>query len=263
MPAKSRPVNVHGYTTTVRYARGYRYLDRCGEVLLRLEEVMHPSWAVVEAAPKGGTLRSDLLGMLLTFDSNSLTATQMEYVDRETFIDQSLTALRVVCENLEIVTLVSPAMQVTLQKAYSEDEEADANRDLISAGLAIPQKKLTEMLGGTTTAFDFVAVTDREETAWGATASVRRRIEAKVIRQLPTPKYDSRLLSRVKLLPSRQQDAMAGLHSLRKKMPDLAPVAIQYACEVSCEGELTRNQFDSPAFFADACDWSAMIAKAL
>jgi hypothetical protein len=54
-----------------RYERGWRYLDRCGEVLLILEELLPgetgKTWLVDDATPGGTHLKSPDLDVVLTF----------------------------------------------------------------------------------------------------------------------------------------------------------------------------------------------------
>ena len=63
-----------------RYERGYRYLDRCGEALVILEELL-PSetgtaWMTEEAVPTGARLKCPDLDLIIIFDTARLVVEQ-------------------------------------------------------------------------------------------------------------------------------------------------------------------------------------------
>jgi hypothetical protein len=64
----------------MRYDRGYRYLDRCGEALLILEDVLPTetqlSWMPDELAPSGARLKCPELDIQISFDSYRLQIDQ-------------------------------------------------------------------------------------------------------------------------------------------------------------------------------------------
>ena len=41
------------FRASVRFVQGYRYLDRCGEALIKLENSLHEGWIPTEPTPKG------------------------------------------------------------------------------------------------------------------------------------------------------------------------------------------------------------------
>ncbi|OWK37582.1 hypothetical protein FRUB_06702 [Fimbriiglobus ruber] len=47
---------------------------------------------------------------------------------------------------------------------------------------------------------------------------IKRRVECKTVKQIPSKPFDERLLRRAKMLPSKQQDAIRALHALRQKL---------------------------------------------
>jgi hypothetical protein len=73
---------------SLRFIQGYRYLDRCGEALVKLENVLEKGWLPAESAPKAGALRNDQLGMTSTFNSEGMTVQQTAPVSFELFLDQ-------------------------------------------------------------------------------------------------------------------------------------------------------------------------------
>ena len=63
-----------------RYGRGYKYLDRCGEALLILEDVLPQQtgrlWMTGDIAPKGATLKCPALDLTVVFDAHKLVVEQ-------------------------------------------------------------------------------------------------------------------------------------------------------------------------------------------
>jgi len=63
-----------------RYEKGYRYLDRCGEAMLILEEVLPTEtgkvWMPEDIAPTGAKLKCPDLEMSVAFDSYHLVVDQ-------------------------------------------------------------------------------------------------------------------------------------------------------------------------------------------
>ena len=64
---------------TVRFDQGYRYLDKCGEAMIRLEEVLPPGWLPGQIDPNGAVMHNFALGMEVRFNSQWLTVVQAEF----------------------------------------------------------------------------------------------------------------------------------------------------------------------------------------
>jgi hypothetical protein len=62
---------VHQIQASVRFLQGYRYLDKCGEALIKLENVLDKGWLPVEVSPKSGNIKNDQLGMTVAFSSEA------------------------------------------------------------------------------------------------------------------------------------------------------------------------------------------------
>jgi len=64
----------------VRYERGYRYLDRCGEVMLILDELLPQEtgkvWLPEETAPSGARLKCPQLDITLHFNAERMNLSQ-------------------------------------------------------------------------------------------------------------------------------------------------------------------------------------------
>ena len=61
------------FTLTIRFDQGYRFLDKCGEAVIKLENTLDPGWIPGELKPTGGNLRNYTLGLGTTFDTHSLS----------------------------------------------------------------------------------------------------------------------------------------------------------------------------------------------
>lgn len=257
------PFRVHEFALTIRYPRGYRYLDRCGQVMLQLETTLQEGWLVAETTPKSGNLRHDSLGMGLAINTTTFACRQNEFISRDAFFDQSLKAFQVVTEILEIDAVLSPSLRVTLEKGYPADDEVRAEQDLIRYGLFTSHPRVTDFLGGPITSIGIVETAEVHGEFWGVVGTRRRRLEARVIRQVHHLPYDERLLARAKLLPARQREALAALMTLRTKMPPVSPIAIQVYLESTCEGEFPRHDFDLPEFMLGETDWAESFPRLL
>jgi hypothetical protein len=250
---------------TVRFVQGYRYLDRCGETLVKLEKVLDNGWLPHEPLPTSGTLRNDVLGMTAAFNSSSMTVQQGEFISTEKFTDQVCKLFETIWRTLEIEAVLSPAAMVRLQRGFAEDKVDDAERYMRDLRIIEPNPEIVSALGGNLNALESVVVTG-ESVVWsGVQADRRRRLQASVVRQEKQNPFDNRLLSRVKLLPARQQEAMAGLRWLRSHLPETFPVAAQFDLEHSMEGEFATKSFDLPGFLDDTWSWAndvrAVISK--
>ena len=66
----------------IRFVQGYRYLDRCGEALIRLENSLAEGWIPAEATPTAGALKNAVLGMDVTFNSLGLGILQTDFISQ-------------------------------------------------------------------------------------------------------------------------------------------------------------------------------------
>ena len=94
--------NLFSMQLSVRFIQGYRYLDRCGECLIRLEAALEHSWIPVETSPNSGSMKNEAVGLSMIFNSEGLNVRQAEYLAFELFQDQSCKAYDVLWRTLEI-----------------------------------------------------------------------------------------------------------------------------------------------------------------
>jgi len=247
--------------STIRFVQGYRYLDRCGDALIRLEKATDEGWIPGEISPQKGNLHNYRLGMRAQFDCECMTVLQTEYISFEHFQDQSCRIYEVLWKTFDIERIITPTLQVILQTGF--DELADANKHALGFNLCKPDKALLGLLGGQKSAIGYTLCTE-QDTVRDTTAVVeRRRLDFQVIRQERQPDFDERIMRRLALLPVGQQKALGHLMSLRRRYPRVSPLAVQFDLENSCEGELLARAFGYSGFLKHSWEWASGVQRAL
>jgi hypothetical protein len=246
---------------SLRFLRGYRYLDRCGEAIIRLEDVLENGWIPAETLPSSGTMRNDELGLVARFNAEGLQVQQHDVFSFDTFRDQSCKVFDVLRSVLELKRINVPAMQTTYQRGFENVDDAES--ELQRLQLAEPTSKSLELLGGSRSAFSAVLCTDQEFVWRDCPTIQRRRLNASTIAQLRQLPFDERLLKRARLLPQKQREAMQALMRIRANWPHGKPYATQIELENSLESEFDAKTFDLPQFLLDSWNWAETCRKQL
>ena len=110
-------IELHQISSTLRFIQGYRFLDRCGEAVINLEERLDSGLIPGELKPTGGTMVNHECGMRARFDSESVSITQQEYLDFDLFLDQSCRTYETLCQTFEIGRMNTPSLNVACKKA--------------------------------------------------------------------------------------------------------------------------------------------------
>ncbi len=242
------------FSFTVRFVQGYRFLDRCGEAIVRLEDTLDKGWIPGEVVPTGGQLRNFALGMEARFNTESLTMTQTEFLSFEHFLDQSCKTYEILRSTFEIKHILSPVLRVIYQVGFPELDSAEKFvRDL---QLGSPNTDLLGAVGGTEAAFTFTLCTHAKVEPQGSPVTRRRRIEVSVIRQERQPRFDERIMRRLALLPARYQGAMGSLRKLRRQHTTIAEIAAQFDMENTLESEFNSGTFNLADFLKDSRQWT-------
>jgi hypothetical protein len=252
----AKDFKLHTIQISVRFIQGYRYLDRCGECMIRLEEALDKNWIPTETSPTSGTMKNDFMGMRLTFNSEGLTIRQSEYLEVESFKDQSCTTYDVLWRALEVGRVTTPALLLSYQKGFEENEEDQAEQYLLKMGLCETNQDLLGAIGGQHAALQLTIVTQQDATQNDPRVAVRRRLQANVVRQIKQQNYETRFLQRARALGSRQGDAIRAMRQMKSHQPDLSPVAVQLELEASLDGELSASKFDMSRFIVDSVAWA-------
>ena len=64
---------IHEIVGSVKFVQGYRYLDKCGEALIRLEDELGEGWLPMDATVKGGGIVNEALGLKCVFSSQAIS----------------------------------------------------------------------------------------------------------------------------------------------------------------------------------------------
>jgi len=248
-------------SATVRFVQGYRYLDRCGEALIRLENTADEGWIPGQATATGGRLQNWRLGMRAEFDSERVTVHQTEYISFEHFQDQTCKIYEILWKTFDVEKILTPALQVIFQIGF--DELSDASAHALKLRLCRPEKTVLDILGGQESAIGYTLCTETDTARDDNPVVQRRRLELQVVRQERQPDFDERVMRRLPLLPVGQQKALGDLMRLRRRYPRLASAAVQFDLENSCEGELLARSFALSAFLEDSWEWAGRVRQVL
>ncbi|MFN0056253.1 MAG: hypothetical protein ACKV0T_29250, partial [Planctomycetales bacterium] len=177
----SPPLEIARVVFSVRWVRGYRYLDRCGEALVRLEERLDNAWIVSETAPSGGSIRNDVLEMQAVFNSASLTVQQEGFSDFGTFCHETHLIYDILRTVFEIGVINAPAVGVTLQLGMASLDES--SEYLIGLSLVEPASRLVAAMGKRPEGLSLTVTTAATELCEGATRRIRRRFNVESVTQ--------------------------------------------------------------------------------
>lgn len=249
--------NFHGFKISkmsfnVNYVKGYRYLDRCGESMIQLEEALGPEWLPEEMKPTGGKLKNQTRQMVAEFDSGQLSVTQENFVDYEFFFSTACTINETLCDLWETEGIIGPVLRAISQKGFDSSEASEAF--LIGMEYARPRNDFADILGNQSSN-SFVYCSEDEIEWEGQSYPSRKRFHARALRQYKQQAFDQRLLSRIRLLPANQQTAVAALRNLRATVPDIPEFAAELDLEFMIEHEFRSRQFDTASFLDHTWRW--------
>ncbi len=255
------PLTVVRLSSTLRFVQGYHCLDRCGAALIRLENTTDEGWIPGDITASRGHLHNWRLGMRAQFNSERMTVHQTEYISFDHFQDQTCKIYEVLWQTFDLKTILTPSLQVILQIGF--EELADANTYALKLRLCEPEKALLSALGGEQSAVGYTICTESNAVRDGSLIVDRHRFEFNVVRQERQPDFDERVLRRLPLLPVGHQEALGHLMRLRRRYPKIAPVAVQFDLESSCEGELLTRTFRLSTFLQDSWEWVGTVQERL
>ncbi len=247
---------LHLVQLSLRFIQGYRYLDRCGECLIRLEEVLEPGWIPVETSPTSGSMKNEPLGMSVVFNSEGMTVRQSDFLLFDTFLDQSCKIYESLWRALGIDRINTPSLRLQYQKGFDEDKVDEAEQYLLEMGLCQTNGGLLLAMGGQPAALQLTVVTQEKARIRDLLVERRRRLQANVVRQERQQNFDARLLQRTRTLGPRQREAINAILQLKKRHPETAPVAVQFDVENSLDMDLSTKGFDMSDFIAQSMEWA-------
>ena len=236
--------------SVVKFVRGYRYLDRCGEILLRLEDDLGDGWIPGEASPNAGIIRNVDMGMEVVFNSDSMTVRQRELVVDEQLIHTASRVYEIICGAIEIDHVLAPTLRTVFQKRC--DSIVKADETLMMMGLVLPSGGLCEALGGEPSIQHFTVVRETETTWEDLPVHCRVRINCIGSGQFQQPPFDDRLVRRARTLPTRQNDALKQLLAFREKFVSANTFSTSLDIEYSFEDEFPFQVFQYREFLQHA-----------
>ena len=246
---------------SVRFVQGYRYLDKCGEALVRLEDTLDAGWIPGEASPTSGVLQNYSLGLGANFNTKSLSVNQTEFISFEHFAHETCNIYEILRSTFGIKRILAPSFRALFQVGFSTVDLAGEHlRDM---GLCKPSVELLAALGGEESAFDFTLCTNEDIKGDENPANCRRRIAANVIQQEIQPPFDERIMMRLSLLQESHRKPMADLRKLRRQHAKLSRVAVQFDVENSFEQEFDSRSFDVSTFLTQAHEWTKDVGRFL
>jgi hypothetical protein len=187
-----------------RYERGYRYLDRCGEAMLILEEALPndtgKAWMPEDIAPAGAKLKCPELDVSVTFDSHHLVVDSEQSEGDVVLAAISKLILAVISARFDLRTFVRWGHRRFL--LFPTDAIEDAQR--LSIKLA-PFENWPKADAGSfrLTAVDTASVYETEDGTEGFRCAMKPSWRAEAPVQL-----DPRLLQSPRLLPTGQREAL-------------------------------------------------------
>lgn len=127
MPAEKSTLT--NQTVEIRFDRGYKYFDRCGEVFLILEDVLTQDteklWLVGDVKPQGSVIRCPDLDAMLVLDSKHLVIEQDPVISEFDFIRACRTAWAVVETRFGITEVTRAGSKRTFTVVTDTFDEAE------------------------------------------------------------------------------------------------------------------------------------------
>ncbi len=181
----------------LRYAAGHRYLDRCGETLLEIEEKL-PDWVTQEISPSRGSLVNLAKNIVFNFNSYKIDAGQDDPKATTDFREQVAPLTEIVCKSLGLSRFIRIGVRFYfLFPAESMDQAEEMVRQ--SKCVEISQK-LVDVCGPTVRAQKHVFIFENEREG--------RRIEIGGVRREEGRLAPELLSVEPRFLPKGQREAL-------------------------------------------------------
>ena len=187
-----------------RYERGYRYLDRCGDVMLVLEDLLQSetatTWMTEDLVPTGAKIKSPELELLVQFDSQHLVVEQSTPPDPSYFEAVCEIVLATITGRLDLRTFTWIGFRQWWWLGADSIEHAN---QLSLKTLPLDNWPLPVPEGMAKTAYEATAACEKPDGSFGyrVVVSPAHKIGA-VIR------LDDRLKRSPRTLPSGQREAL-------------------------------------------------------
>jgi hypothetical protein len=248
--------SIHTLKFATRFVRGYKFLDRTGEVLLKLEDALDKNWLPGDLSPNSGSMKNEILGMNLSFNAEQVSVKQEGFISAEHFIDQLCIIVDIVTATFDINTIISPSFAIDYQRGFDSENSADAETALFKLGLVSVHDKVNEILGPKPLAMSYACV-NRYLDSWKDTnVPNSRRLGVQTIRQKVVENIDQRMLLRAELLPRKHAETLKASLNLRSKIPRKHLLALLIEFENRLDGELKKMLFSCFDFANESINWA-------
>ena len=252
----SNKIRVNYLRATIRFVKGYRYLDRCGEAMVRIED-LDEHWVPGEVAPTKCVMNNFKLGLKLTAQSEFMQVEQTEFISPHHFQDQTCRIYETLWKLFSVQRVLTPGLGIKLRLPCSSTEEAESLLQSLSLGTF--DAELLRCFDGTVSATRLVFCTEKQISVDGVPVVRRRRMEAGVMRQLQQPDFDARVIQRLPLIPFHHRESMAALMAMRRLHSVEPTHAVEFDLEHSHEQELDVRTFNLARFIEDSIAWSDLV----
>ena len=201
----------------LRYARGHRYLDRCGETLIEIEEKL-PGWVPQEISPSRGSLINLEKDIQFNFSSYKLDASQNNPKTTVDFRDQVAPLVDIVCKSLSLSEFIRIGVRFYFLLAAQSMEQAEEM--VRSTNFVTLNAKLVENLGPNIKAQKHIVIFEH--------ANEGRRIEFGAVRREEGKLPPELLAVEPRLLPKGQREAFARKLEQTKRYGEDPRFALQF-----------------------------------
>ena len=201
----------------LRYAAGYRYLDRCGETLIEIEERL-PGWIPQEIKPSGGQLVNLDKDISFSFDSYRLNASQENPKKTDDFQEQVASLTDIICKNLGLSSYIR--IGVRFYFLFPADSIEQAEKLVHQTNFVSISPKLIETFGPSVRAQKHIIIFEDGNEGRRIEFGGVRREEGKVPPQL--------LSVEPRLLPKGQREALVKKLQETKRYGEDPRFALQF-----------------------------------
>jgi hypothetical protein len=201
----------------LRYAKGHRYLDRCGETLIEIEEKL-PGWVPQEISPSRGSLINLDKDISFTFSSYKLDASQNNPKATVDFREQLAPVVDIICKCLDLSQFIRIGVRFHFLLAAHSMEQAEEmvrQTDFVTLN-----PKLVDAFGPNIKAQKHIVIFEHE--------NVGRRIEFGAVRREEGKLPLELLAVEPRLLPKGQREILARKLEHTKRYGEDPRFALQF-----------------------------------
>jgi len=218
----------------LRFASGHRYLDRCGETLIEIEERL-PDWVPQEISPSRGSLANLSKNIVFNFNSYKLDSGQDEPKGTEYFREQTALLTDIVCKTLSLSRFIR--IGVRLYFLFPAESMDSAEEMVRQSRFVDISAKLRDTCGSKVRAQKHVVIFE--------SGNEGRRIEIGAVRREEGRLAPQLLSVEPRLLPKGQREALLRKLQETKRYGEDPRFALQIDID---NYELEPESFNVPAF---------------